>query len=112
MIHLQQLRLRRPIVIKLFFLFQNFTPLEEMRLARSACFPSSTKTGGMEIAPSLTPQQGVFGVRLKQNMNMNSGDTARQIVSTAFAFSGGLIWFHDMDTYIDSLAFHNVSFCV
>lgn len=83
-----------------------------MHLARSACFPSSTKTGGMEIVPSLIPQQGVFGVRLKQNLNMNSGDTARQIVSTAFAFSGGLIWFHDIDTYIDNIAFHNVSFCV
>lgn len=76
-----------------------------MRLARSACFPSYTKTGGMEIALSLTPQQGVFGVRLKQNMNMNSGDTARQIVSTAIAFSGGLIWFHEIDTYINNLAF-------
>ena len=38
------------------FLFQNFIPLKEMRLARSACFPSCTKTGGLGSALRSTPQ--------------------------------------------------------
>lgn len=54
-----------------------------MHLVRSACFPSSTKTGGLENALHTTPQQSVFGVQLEQNMNVNSGDTARLVVSTA-----------------------------
>lgn len=70
--------------MNLFFPFQNFIPLREMHLVRFACFPSCTKTGGLETALRTTPQRSVFGVRLEQNMNMNSGDTARLLVSSAF----------------------------
>ncbi len=70
--------------MNLFFPFQNCIPLREMRLVRSACFPSCTKTGGMEIVLRTTLQGSVLGVRLEQNLNMNSGDTAQLLVSAAF----------------------------
>lgn len=55
-----------------------------MRLERFACFPLCIKTGGLETAQHLTPHQSELGVLLKQNMSMNSGDTAQVLVSTAF----------------------------
>lgn len=53
----------------------------------SACFPSSTKTGGMETALRLTPLTSVLGVLLKQNMNMSFGATALLTVSIALVVS-------------------------
>lgn len=52
-----------------------------MQWERSACFPSCTKTGGMESARHLTPHQSGRGVQLKQNLSINSGDTAQPLVS-------------------------------
>lgn len=63
------------------FHLQSYLPLREMHSERSACFPSFTKTGGMETALHLTPQQSDHGVQLKQNLNVNSGDTAQPLVS-------------------------------
>lgn len=82
-------------LINLFsFSFQNFIPLKEMRLVRSACFPSCTKTDGMETAQLTTRQWSVFGVQLEQNMSMNSGDTARPLVSTKVKYTTCYIWFY------------------
>lgn len=64
--------------------FQNITPLEEMRMAGPACFPSITKITGTQIAQMLTTQNSVIGVQLKHISTMNSGATAQQVVSTVY----------------------------
>lgn len=76
-----------------FFPYQNFTQLKEMHLVSPACFRSCTKTDGLETAPHLIPQQGVLGVRLTQNLHMNSGDTAQLFVSKSIRSD----WFHVID---------------
>lgn len=50
-------------------------------MANLAYFPFCTKTSGTVTALRLTPLY--FGVRLKQNMKMNSGVFAQLIVSMA-----------------------------
>lgn len=63
-----------------------------MRLAKSACFPSCTKTDGMETAPHMTPKQSAAGVQLKPNISMNSKDTAQLLVSLQALAIAKLCW--------------------
>lgn len=63
------------------FPLQNIIPLVGILLVRSACFPSCTKTNGIQTAQRLTPKQSAAGVQLRLNMSMNNGDTAQLLVS-------------------------------
>lgn len=60
---------------------QSFIHLREMHLESPACFPSCTKTAGLETARHTTRRLSVLGVQSEQDLNTISGDIARQLVS-------------------------------
>lgn len=56
---------------------------EETRLASYVRFPSCTKTGGLQTAPSSTAPRIGRGAQLGQSMKISNGDTARVLVSNS-----------------------------
>lgn len=60
---------------------QSFIHLREMHLESPACFPSCTKTAGLETARHMTHRRSVLGVQLERDLNTISGDIAPQPVS-------------------------------